>query len=160
MKNSVFREKSLERMQSPEQMDKYIKVIGPSVWLALGGFLVLLAGLVIWSFSATLTTELSLKGVALNGHAVCYVAPEVAETLAVGMRADASGVKGEIIQIGDNPISRQEVSEDIGGGYAFDSLDVPQWSVPVVLSMPEISDGIVTLSVVTAAIHPAEFVLN
>ena len=33
--NSIFRKKSLERVQSPEQLNDYIKVANPGVWLVL-----------------------------------------------------------------------------------------------------------------------------
>ena len=44
----IFREKSLERVSSPEQFDDYIKVTTPSVWIILAATIVLLAGMIIW----------------------------------------------------------------------------------------------------------------
>ena len=44
----IFREKSLERVSSPEQLDDYIKVTTPSVWIILAATIVLLAGMIIW----------------------------------------------------------------------------------------------------------------
>ena len=35
MASSIFREKSLKRISSPEQLNDYIKVSQPSVWIAL-----------------------------------------------------------------------------------------------------------------------------
>ena len=46
---SVFRQKSLERVSSPEQLSDYIRVTTPSVWLVLLALVLLLAGILIWS---------------------------------------------------------------------------------------------------------------
>ena len=44
----IFREKSIERVSSPEQLDDYIKVTTPSVWLIMSATIALLAGMIIW----------------------------------------------------------------------------------------------------------------
>ena len=46
---SIFRKKSLERVTSPEQLDDYIKVTTPSVWLVLAATLILIAGTLFWA---------------------------------------------------------------------------------------------------------------
>ena len=50
---SVYREKSLERVSSPEQLNDYIRVTTPSVWLVLAAVILLLAGMVAWSILGT-----------------------------------------------------------------------------------------------------------
>ena len=47
--NSVFRQKSMDRVSSPEQLNDYIRVITPSVWLVLLALVILLAGMLAWS---------------------------------------------------------------------------------------------------------------
>ena len=49
MKESVFRKKSVDRVNSPEQLNSYIHVTGPSVWLILAGVAVLLIGFLIFA---------------------------------------------------------------------------------------------------------------
>ncbi len=46
---SIFREKSLERVTSPEQLNDYIKVTTPSVWMILIATLILIIGTLFWS---------------------------------------------------------------------------------------------------------------
>lgn len=50
MNKSIFREKSLERIESPEQLNNYIKVANPGVWVILSAIIVLLAGMLAWGF--------------------------------------------------------------------------------------------------------------
>ena len=46
--SKLFREKSLERIASPEQLNAYIRVSTPSVWLLLAAVVILLAGVCVW----------------------------------------------------------------------------------------------------------------
>ena len=48
-KNSIFREKSMKRVSSPESLNDYIRVTSPSVWVVLIALLVLLVGMLTWS---------------------------------------------------------------------------------------------------------------
>ena len=48
MKESIFRKSSLDRVSSPEQLNEYIRVARPSVWVVLGAIVALLAGVLAW----------------------------------------------------------------------------------------------------------------
>ena len=47
--NSIFRQKSLDKVSSPEKLDDYIRVTTPSVWITLTAIVLLLVGAVVWS---------------------------------------------------------------------------------------------------------------
>ena len=49
MKNDLFREKTVKQVTSPEQLDDYIRVVSPGVWLMLSGIIVLLLGVLAWA---------------------------------------------------------------------------------------------------------------
>ena len=44
----VYREKSLERISSPEQLNDYLKVTKPMVWVVLIAAVLLIVGFLIW----------------------------------------------------------------------------------------------------------------
>ena len=48
MKNSIFREKNLTQVSSPEQLNDYIRVSTPAVWLVLTAIVLLLVGVALW----------------------------------------------------------------------------------------------------------------
>jgi len=50
MKNSIFREKSLTQVSSPEQLNDYIRVSTPAVWLVLTAIILLLVGVTLWGY--------------------------------------------------------------------------------------------------------------
>ena len=49
VKKSIFRKKSLEQISTPEQLDDYIKVTKPSVWVVLIATILLIAGVLVWA---------------------------------------------------------------------------------------------------------------
>lgn len=48
MNDEIFRKESIDRVNSPEQLNDYIRCVRPSVWVALGAIAVLLAGVIVW----------------------------------------------------------------------------------------------------------------
>ena len=49
-KKSIFREKSLTKVSSPEQLNDYIRVSTPAVWLVLSAIVLLLIAVTLWGF--------------------------------------------------------------------------------------------------------------
>lgn len=60
---SIFRQKSIDRVSSPEQLNDYIRVTTPTVWLVLLALVILLLGMLTWSVFGT------VQGVDANGTA-------------------------------------------------------------------------------------------
>ena len=55
MDSGIFRQKSIDKVSSPEKLDDYIRVTTPGVWLTLGAMIILLAGALIWATCGELT---------------------------------------------------------------------------------------------------------
>ena len=55
--SDLFRKKSLDRISSPEQLNDYIRVTTPTVWLVLLALVILLAGMLLWSILGTVTVQ-------------------------------------------------------------------------------------------------------
>ena len=60
---SIFRQKSIDRVSSPEQLNDYIRVTTPTVWLVLLALVILLLGMLAWSVFGT------VQGVDAHGTA-------------------------------------------------------------------------------------------
>ena len=71
-KKSIFREKSIQRVSSPEQLNDYIRVTTPSVWLVLIAIVVLLVGILAWSVFGTVQTHTEDGGTE-DIHPISYV---------------------------------------------------------------------------------------
>ena len=55
--SELFRKKSLERIQAPEELNDYIKVTTPPVWIVLAAIVVLLAGMLTWGVLGTVDMQ-------------------------------------------------------------------------------------------------------
>ena len=90
MENKLFRQKNLDRIQSPEQLQDYMRVTNPSVWMVLIAVIVLLAGLIVFAIVGRIETTVPAEFTVRNGIAVDTVRsdrePEVSEgmTLRLG----------------------------------------------------------------------------
>ena len=73
MNHSVFRQKSMERITSPEQMNDYIRVSNPSVWMLLAAVIVLLIGVCVWGAFGHLDTVVQTGGVCEDGRLSVYL---------------------------------------------------------------------------------------
>jgi multidrug efflux pump subunit AcrA (membrane-fusion protein) len=62
-----FRAQALERLSSPEELDRLVRISRPGTWVALGGLLLVVAAVVLWATLTTVTTTVSGLG---------YVLPE------------------------------------------------------------------------------------
>lgn len=54
---TIFRQKSIDRISSPEQLHDYIKVSSPSAWVVLTAIIVLLIGVLVWGMFGTITVN-------------------------------------------------------------------------------------------------------
>ena len=70
--SDLFRKKSLQRMASPEQLDDYIRVTTPSVWLILLALIVLLVGLLAYCIFGTIDGY-EKDGTATSMHPIVLV---------------------------------------------------------------------------------------
>ena len=48
MNNGIFRQKSIDKVSSPEKLDDYIRVTTPGVWITITAIVILLVGTIVW----------------------------------------------------------------------------------------------------------------
>ncbi|MDO4479313.1 MAG: hypothetical protein Q4B73_09840 [Lachnospiraceae bacterium] len=57
MNKKVFREKSLNQMASPDDLDNYLKVVPPGLWLILIAVILLLTAALLWGSVAKIEAK-------------------------------------------------------------------------------------------------------
>lgn len=73
MNTRLFRQVSLERLSSPEQLDQILRVTNPKAWAGLGAIFLLLITVVVWSYEGSLVTTASGQGVIVRSGGVLNV---------------------------------------------------------------------------------------
>ncbi|MCR5674752.1 MAG: hypothetical protein K6G16_03490 [Lachnospiraceae bacterium] len=101
MERQIFRKKSLERLSSPEELNDYLHVTQPSVWVLLAAVILLLTGLFIWS--AFTAVESSVKGTGTVRDGVMTVTfddrvPQ--DQITAGMEVSVGGTRAVLNAVG------------------------------------------------------------
>ncbi len=72
MSDSLYREKSLERISSPDRLNDYIRVSTPGLWFVLLAVLILLAGALVWAVFGTIDIH-TAEGVLEKVHPISFL---------------------------------------------------------------------------------------
>ncbi len=149
---TIFRKKSLERIQSPDQLDDYTHVASPSVWMILAAVALLLVGGAVWASVGTIEETSPAALVVSGGEATCYVAQDRASDVAQGNAVRAGDAQGTVTGLSDVPVASSEV-EALAGAAAESALDGSSWAVAAEVSV-DLPDGVYDADVVTASYRP------
>ncbi len=102
--SNIFRQKSLDRISSPEQLNDYIRVSTPSVWMLLGAIVLLLVGVCVWGVFGHMDTKLPAVAVAQDQLVVAYVREADAAGLQEGMAVSVGGKTGTVAAVAGQPV--------------------------------------------------------
>lgn len=156
-KESLFREKSMERLSSPEQLNDYIRVANPGVWLILGGIIALLLGVCAWGIFGKLDTTVTGAAVCQDGKIMCYISEADGESVRTGMTIKIGDVTTTVKAISSEPSRLPDDTDQylmhLGG------LDQGSW-VYTASADADIDDGSYAASIVTESVSPMSFVFN
>ncbi len=99
----LYRKGSLERIRSPEQLNDYLRVTNPSVWLLLTAVILLLAGLLIWgSFTYIDSVATGTAQVSEGSMTLRFDDPTLAQAVEVGMPVTIGETSAEILSLGQD----------------------------------------------------------
>lgn len=104
MSSNIFREKSLERISSPEDLKDYVKVTNPGVWMIIVAIIILLVGALIWAVTYVLTSDVECAVIVENGNATCYILEELGENVRPGMTVSVQNTDYELGQRQAEPV--------------------------------------------------------
>ena len=157
MNEKLFRKKSVDKVSSPEQLNEYIRVANPGVWMVLAAIVILLAGVVVWGFIGHLDTTLDTALVCENGEAVIYVKEADVETVEVGMTVRVGDKEYTLGEIPTEPVRVDGTLSE----YAIHAsgLAEGEW-VYVVKVQGDCADGVQKAEIVIESISPISFILN
>ena len=70
--SGIFREKTLQQAGRPEDLNDYIHVTRPSVWIVLAAVILLLAGIIAWMVFGSLEAH-NTDGSVTEEHPITFV---------------------------------------------------------------------------------------
>ncbi len=157
MNQQLFRKKSIDRVSSPEQLNEYIRVSNPGVWMVLTAIVILLVGVCVWGVLGHLDTTLSTVAIAEDGEMTVYVKEADIASIEKGMTVMIGDTECEITDISVQPVPVDAAFTDyalhVGG------LQIGEWVYAVKIS-GQLADGVHSAEIVIESVSPMSFVLN
>lgn len=155
-KTSIFRKESLDRVASPEELDRYLMVTKPGVWITLFAIIILLVGVFTWAIMGRLTTSMDVAVVAEDGEVVCLVPADKLESA-----ADARvTVAGKSYPLSDAGYSLRIVTEDMDVNLRLAGMLQEGALVQPMAVDGELSDGVYAGQILIEAVQPIRFIIN
>lgn len=154
----LFREKSLEAVESPESLNDYLRVTSPGVWLVLAAVIALLIGGVFWGIFGRINTTGRFAVSASSGSCACYVGYESADAVLARGVITVEGADYALRTDADCPVEviTEETSAIIRltGGLNVGDVAV---RIPVDAAL---EDGVYLGTVVTESLQPISLLLQ
>ena len=101
MDNQLFRKESLDQISSPEQLNDYLRVTNPAVWLVLTAVILLLAGMLLWASVASIDSFASGTAQVQDGTMrIVFEDPQIAKSVQTGMTVTAGDASAQVSSIG------------------------------------------------------------
>ena len=138
MSEPIFRETSIEKVKSPDNLNEYIRIANPGVWTLLAAILFLLLGLCLWGVFGQLRTVVQVEAESSAGVISCRLTDADAAAIQPGMTVQIDGQKATVSEV------------TVRGGSSTCTIAAP---VPL-------PDGIYTAQIEVETIQPISFLLN
>ncbi len=61
MENNLFRQKSIDRISSPEALHDYMRVTSPRLWMILAAIMILLAGFIVFACTCNMENTMNIR---------------------------------------------------------------------------------------------------
>lgn len=156
-KPSLFRKKALDRISSPEELDHYLTVTGPGVWLPLLAVVALLLGAVVWMIFGHLDVTMGVAVESVGGTVVCYVPEALKDNALQGGEVSIAGTRYALSDIG---YATQLVTEEMNVNLRrAGSLEMGAQVAPLLVDA-ELPQGVFTGEITVETVNPIKFVIN
>lgn len=143
MENQVFRQKSVERIASPEQLQDYMRVTTPGVWMVLAAVILLLAGLILSSALVNVESKITEQAVVAEDGLMLDIALPLSQKSLVA--------PGMSVRVADREAK-------------IDMVFQAENEVEVIATLPEdgekLAPGTYDVEIITETVRPISFLFS
>ena len=111
--NKIFRQEALERLSSPEKLDRTLKVVNPKAWIPLATAGSLIAVGLIWSVFGRIPLSANGRGVLIRpNQIVSFQSPSEGQLTELKIEPGATIKKGDVLGIIDQGALKQQLEQE------------------------------------------------
>lgn len=127
--SEIYRKSSLEKLASPDHLDKMVSIISPSSWIVLLAGIIIIIALITWSNFGQMTEYTQVPGIyvedtmgtnnAKKGHIICYSLLKNSKNIKEGMKVtvvplnisekEYGHLSGRIIKVSSNNVKYDDM---------------------------------------------------
>ena len=177
-KKSIFRQESLDRIKSPEQIDEYIQVSSVSGWVFIAALAILVIGVLIWGFVGSIPEAVLVKGAyrVIDGKEMVItllpidsVDGELMDCTVNITRSNGEKITGKVARVGQDPVTYDEANEYVSSAWRMNVLwgdadVIYKYVVLVQISKEDAAKmqdrELLDVAVITREVKPIVYVLN
>jgi hypothetical protein len=163
MTKPIFNRAATDKLRSPDDLDKYVRVTNPSVWVILAACIALLVGLLAWGVFGAVTTNVSATGVSIDGRAMCFLTAEDVAKVHVGDNVSVNGEGMTVAKVATVPVSRDEAHGIMKSDYLVSTLVNGDWVYQVTFEgdASDLPDSVpLSVNITTDQIPPIRLILG
>lgn len=161
--SALFSKKAMDKMRSPDDLDKTLRIASPGVLAVLCACVIFLLGFLAWGFFGRITSAVSATGVFLGGKVECFLSDEEMAGVDIGDKANAGGAAMRVTAVSETPLSREETREVVNSDYLLDRLMEGKWAYRVTLegNASALEEGAaVPVHITVKAVAPIRLILG
>lgn len=128
----IFRKAALDRLSSPDQLDKQIKIISPMHWLAAGGVTVAVGAVILWSCLGSLPQKTEVNGILVNDGFYQGIYAESTGIVSVCVPEGGYVKKGDVIALIDSADVEKRIAEIENIITAIESITLSSENDPAI----------------------------
>ena len=155
--SSIFRKKSLDRISSPEQLNDYIRISSPGIWILLAAVIILLIGIGVWCIFGTVESNLYVCAVSDGSETWCYIREEDKSGVEENMIVEIEGEKSPLGEISTLPEAVRESFPEYARHVG--NLKAGEWVYRAKLSV-KLPEGIYDAKIITEQLNPLSFLFS
>ena len=152
-------EKKLRKVDSPEQLNQYIKLSNPGAWILLIAIVVLLIGVCAWGFFGKIDTKITTVAISGDYNSYVYIKEADLEKVKNGMNVEIvnNENKYKIVEIETTP---EKVTDELSE-YArhLGNFQIGEWVYKCRLNK-NLKEGTYGANIVVESIAPMVFITN
>jgi hypothetical protein len=137
---SMFTEKARNKLRSPDDLNEYLRVTSPRMWIVLAACASLVIGLFVWANFGAVDVSVDAQGAAAQDGVVCFLPEGKMSDIHVGNAANVDGSQLAVASISSKPISREEARKMLGDDYLTNALVTDDWSYVVLMDGDAVSN--------------------